>query len=169
MPSALPIISSPQAFIADAMLGRLARWLRMLGYDTAYEKTITDQALIERALVEGRWVLTRDSYLAKRKLLRDRHTLVRSDYIVDQLRQLGRELNINLAVGSTTASRCPECNGILESITREDAAPSVPLFVATQHAHFSRCVDCGKTYWPGTHWESFHRHLAKVRHAPKRD
>ena len=73
MPSALPIISSPQAFIADAMLGRLARWLRMLGYDTAYEKAISDQALIERALAEGRWVLTRDRYLAKRKLLRGRH------------------------------------------------------------------------------------------------
>jgi uncharacterized protein with PIN domain len=94
---------------------------------------------------------------------------VRSDHVVDQVRQLGRELNINLAVGLTTASRCPECNGILESITREDAAPNVPLFVATQHAQFSRCVDCGRIYWPGTHWENFHRQLAEVSQTRERD
>jgi uncharacterized protein with PIN domain len=155
-------ISSPPAFLADAMLGRLARWLRMLGYDTAYEKTISDQALIERARAEGRWVLTRDRYLAKRKLLRGRHTLVRSDHIADQLRQLGRELHINLAVGLTSAGRCPACNGILESIRREEAAPSVPLFVATHHSRFSRCVGCGRIYWRGTHWENFQRQLVEV-------
>ena len=55
MPFLPPMISSPNVFFADAMLGRLARWLRMLGYDTAYDKAITDQALIERALVEGRF------------------------------------------------------------------------------------------------------------------
>ena len=160
--SASPMISSPCAFVADAMLGRLARWLRMLGYDTAYEQAITDQALIERALGEGRWVLTRDRYLAKRKLLRGRHTVVRSDYVVDQLRQLVQELKITLAVGSTTASRCPACNGMLESITREEAAPNVPRFVATQQTRFSRCVGCSRIYWPGTHWENFHRQLARA-------
>ena len=160
MPSHM--ISLPHIFLADAMLGRLARWLRMLGYDTAYERAISDQVLIERALAENRWVLTRDRYLAKRKLLRGRHTLVRSDHIADQLRQLKWELNVHLAVGSTTASRCPACNGMLESITREDAAPNVPRFVATQHAQFSQCVDCGRIYWPGTHWENFHRQLAEA-------
>ena len=58
------IVPSP-AFFADAMLGRLARWLRMLGYDTAYEKVISDEALISRVLTEQRWLLTRDSYLVQ--------------------------------------------------------------------------------------------------------
>lgn len=162
MPFLPPMISSPNVFFADAMLGRLARWLRMLGYDTAYDKAITDQALIERALVEGRWVLIRDRILGKRRLLRGRHTVVRSDHVMDQLRQLGQELNINLVVGSTTASRCPECNGILESIKRKDAAPNVPFFVATQHAQFSRCMNCGRIYWPGTHWKNVQRQVAEV-------
>ena len=53
-------------FFADAMLGRLARWLRMLGYDTAYEKVISDGSLISRAVTEQRWLLTRDRYLVQR-------------------------------------------------------------------------------------------------------
>lgn len=57
-----PAIDAPRAFIADAMLGRLARWLRILGYDTAYEKIILDNNLVERTLHENRWLLTRDGY-----------------------------------------------------------------------------------------------------------
>lgn len=72
-------------FIADAMLGRLARWLRILGYDTAYEKMITDERLVERAVREDRWLLTRDRNLALRRLLRGRHTLLVSDKVDGQL------------------------------------------------------------------------------------
>lgn len=140
----------------------------MLGYDTAYQNAITDQELIERALGEGRWVLTCDRHLVKRKLLRDRHTVVGSDHLIDQLRQLQRELNITVTVGSMIASRCPICNGMLESISREQAAPNVPRYVATQHEHFSQCTSCGRIYWPGTHWANFHRVLARVRETPER-
>ena len=82
-----PIVHSP-AFFADAMLGRLARWLRMLGYDTAYEKVISDESLIAGVLTEHRWLLTRDRYLVQRKVVRDRQTLIVSDHLQDQLRQL---------------------------------------------------------------------------------
>src|SRR4030066_1602382 len=85
-------IVPPPMFFADAMLGRLARWLRMLGYDTAYEKVISDEWLIARVLEEQRWLLTRDRYLVQRKTLRDRHTLIVSDHFQDQLRQLRSEL-----------------------------------------------------------------------------
>jgi len=78
----------PMRFMADAMLGRLARWLRILGYDTAYEKVITDEALLERVIRDDRWLLTRDRRLALRKLLRDRHTLIVSDDVEGQLHQL---------------------------------------------------------------------------------
>jgi uncharacterized protein with PIN domain len=74
------IVPSP-LFFADAMLGRLARWLRMLGYDTAYEKVISDEALTARVLTEQRWLLTRDRYLVQRKVLRCRHTLIVSDHL----------------------------------------------------------------------------------------
>jgi hypothetical protein len=77
-----PTAPSP-AFFADAMLGRLARWLRMLGYDTAYEKVISDESLIARVLTEQRWLLTRDRYIVQRKVLRGRHTLIVSDHLQD--------------------------------------------------------------------------------------
>jgi uncharacterized protein len=146
-----PIVPSP-AFFADAMLGRLARSLRMLGYDTAYEKDISDEALIARVLTEHRWLLTRDRYLVQRKVLRDRQTLIVSDYLQDQLRQLRSELHLELNLSDRTASRCAECNSILRLIPHEEAVRTVPAYVANLHPQFVQCPNCGRIYWPGTHW-----------------
>jgi uncharacterized protein with PIN domain len=141
------------SFFADAMLGKLARWLRILGYDTAYEKIIPDDELVERVMCEGRWLLTRDRYLAKRKVLRGRHTLIQSDHVPDQLCQLLVERRISLNMGDQTAGRCPECNLVLKAIPRETAARLVPPFVAAQHTQFAQCDQCAHVYWPGTQWD----------------
>jgi hypothetical protein len=146
-----PIVRSP-AFFADAMLGRLARWLRMLGYDTAYEKVISDEALVARVLTEQRWLLTRDRYLVQRKVLRDRYTLIVSDHLQDQLRQLRSELHIKLDLRDRTASRCATCDHILLVIPHEKATLTVPAYVASSHSQFVQCPNCGRIYWPGTHW-----------------
>jgi hypothetical protein len=157
-----PIVSSP-AFFADAMLGRLACWLRTLGYDTAYEKIISDEALIERVLTEHRWLLTRDRYLVQRKVLRDRHTLIVSDHLQDQLRQLRSELHIMFDLGDTTASRCASCNNILKVIPHEEAALTVPAYVANLHTRFVQCPNCERIYWPGTHWTQMLTRLQALR------
>jgi len=151
------------AFFADAMLGRLARWLRMLGYDTAYEKVISDESLVARVLTEHRWLLTRDSYLVQRKVLRGRHTLIVSDHLQDQLRQIQSELYIKFDLGDRTASRCASCNNILIVITREKAALTVPAYVASLHPHFVQCRNCGRIYWPGTHWTHMLTRLQELR------
>jgi uncharacterized protein with PIN domain len=145
------------------MLGRLARWLRIVGYDTAYEKIIPDDMLIQRVLEEHRWLLTRDGYLAKRKIVRDRHTLIQSDHLFDQLRQLRTELSLSLNLDAETPSRCPECNLLLTPIPREEAAPRVPPFVAQQHTRFARCAGCGHVYWPGTQWAHLRAQLERLR------
>ena len=145
------IVPSP-AFFADAMLGRLARWLRMLGYDTAYDKVISDESLIARVLTEQRWLLTWDSYLVQRKVLRGHHTLIVSDHLQDQLRQLRSELRIEFDLGDSTASRCAACNNIVMVIPHEEAALTVPAYVASLHTRFVQCPNCGRIYWPGTHW-----------------
>ncbi len=77
----MPSTHRSVAFFADAMLGKLARWLRILGYDTAYERDVSDEELIERVGHEKRWLLTRDRYLAQRRLVRDRLTLLRADRV----------------------------------------------------------------------------------------
>ena len=156
------IVPSP-AFFADAMLGRLARWLRMLGYDTAYEKVIADEALIERVLTEHRWLLTRDRYLVQRKVLRGRQTLIVSDHLQDQLRQLQSELHIKFDLTDNTASRCAACNSILIVIPHGEATLTIPAYVANLHPRFVQCPNCGRIYWPGTHWMHMLTRLQELR------
>jgi uncharacterized protein with PIN domain len=146
-----PIVQ-PLAFFADVMLGRLARWLRMLGYDTAYEKAISDESLTSHVLTEHRWLLTRDRYLVQRKILRDRHTLIASDHLQEQLRQLQSELHLEFNLGDRTASRCAACNNVLIVIPHEKATSTVPAYFASLHPRFVQCQNCGRVYWPGTHW-----------------
>jgi uncharacterized protein with PIN domain len=150
-------------FFADAMLGRLARWLRMLGYDTAYEEVISDGSLISRVVTEQRWLLTRDRYLVQRKVLRGHHTLIVSDHLQDQLRQLQSELHVDLDLSDKTASRCASCNSILRAIPHEKAALTVPTYVASLHPRFVQCPNCGRIYWPGTHWTHMLARLRELR------
>ncbi len=150
-------------FFADAMLGRLARWLRMLGYDTAYEKVISDESLVARVLTEQRWLLTRDRYLVQRKVLRGRHRLIVSDHLQDQLRQLRSELHLDLDLSDRTTSRCAECNVLLMPIPHEEAAHAVPTYVASLHPQFVQCPNCRHIYWPGTHWTHMLTRLQALR------
>lgn len=159
----------PVSFLADAMLGKLARWLRILGYDTAYEKIISDEEIVERVRCENRWLLTRDRYLAKRKILRGRHTLIQGDHVSDQLRQLLVERCINLNLDDRTPSRCPECNLVLKAIPREKAALLVPSFVAKQHTQFAQCEKCARVFWPGTQWDHLRAQAHIVAERAKRE
>ena len=151
------------AFFADSMLGKLTRWLRILGYDTAYEKDIPDDVMIDRVLGENRWLLTRDSYLAKRKLLRNRLTLLHSDYVGEQLEQLVVERLIDPVLDAETHCRCAECNHLVERISPEQAAQQVPAFVAAVHNEFAQCPGCKRVYWPGTHWDRICHELDRLK------
>jgi uncharacterized protein with PIN domain len=150
-------------FIADAMLGRLARWLRILGYDTAYENFITDKVLIERALFEDRWLLTRDRRLALRKSLCSRHTLIASDLVEGQLRQLHMDLMIDLDMNHHRDYRCADCNVVLISLSPEAAVPFVPPFVARQYQTFLQCPQCRRVFWPGTHWDDLRDRIEAIK------
>ena len=154
-----------QTFFVDAMLGKLARWLRILGYDTAYERHMTDRAIVDRVMKEQRWLLTRDQYLVQRKAIRGRFTLIHSDFVADQLRQLYRELQIRLAMDEETICRCVSCNLILETIPPSQAGPRVPPFVTEHYTHFTGCPNCGQLYWAGTHWGHLQQHLRLLRQA----
>ena len=161
-------MSLPATFFADAMLGKLARWLRMLGYDTAYERTIDDADIVKRVMQEDRWLLTRDRYLVERKILKGRYSLIHSDYVTDQLRQLQHELKVKLAVNDDTRYRCAECNHPLGTITPQEAAPRVPPFVARQYTEFASCTGCARIYWPGTHWAHLRQQLRQLQLPPRK-
>jgi uncharacterized protein with PIN domain len=159
----------PRRFMADAMLGRLARWLRILGYDTAYERNVADNVLIERVIEEGRWLLTRDTYLVQRRVLRGRHTLITSDDVEGQLRQLHQDLKLDLDVNHQRGYRCADCNVVLMSISHARATPLVPPFVAQQYREFLQCPQCHRVFWPGTHWNHLHKRLAAIKEADLND
>ena len=147
-------------FLADAMLGRLARWLRLLGYDTAYDSKIDDNEVVYRSLKEGRIVLTRDRGLSRSRSLR--LLLIRDETVQAQLLQVLRELPLRPSQ-DRALSRCSLCNVLLEPVAREAAVPLVPAAVAQTQKSFSRCPSCDKIYWLGSHWKRFQKALEKVK------
>ena len=139
-----------ERFICDAMLGKLAKWLRVLGYDTFYDAKADDNEIIRRSWLDGRTIVTRDTRLAARNVAR-RHLLVLDDAVEGQLRQVIGQLG--LTVGGNAFSRCLCCNQVLKSVDKESVRGAVPPYVFATQSSFSRCPDCGKYYWQGTHWQ----------------
>lgn len=143
-------------FLADAMLGRLATWLRILGYDAEYSRA-EDDALLRRARDEGRILLTRDIGLLRRRSEGARnpadqpppHLLVHSDHAMEQVRQVVRSLGLN--PGAPLARRCARCNAVLKPRAKPEIAGRVPEYVWSHHDAFWGCSTCGRIYWAGSH------------------
>jgi hypothetical protein len=152
----------PIRFASDAMVGRLARWLRILGHDIYYASKISDETLIDLARSEGRLILTRDTHLLQRKNLPP-HLFIQDDRLEDQLRQVIRDLHIK-AIGLLT--RCLNCNLLLTPISREEAKPWVPPYVYATQTRFRQCPGCRKIYWPGTHVSKIMARLKELEPNP---
>lgn len=150
------------------MLGKLARWLRILGYDTAYERVIADDELIRRVFQEDRWLLTRDRYLARRRVLRGRLTLLQRDDLRGQLCELASHRCLDLALGPGTPCRCADCNAPLTPMPKAQVLGDIPPFVAIEQEDFARCPQCGRLFWPGSHWQRLTRELERLRQSPGR-
>lgn len=159
--------------LADAMLGALARWLRAMGYDTAYDAGLSDHELVRLARREERILLTRDTGIIRRRNLKS--LFISSESWKEQLRQVLHDIPLPKPQPFT---RCLRCNDLLHPILRSEAWGMVPPYVFTTKDHFMLCPTCNKVYWRGTHregmevmvqeyvtiWDS-HRH----RHLPASD
>jgi uncharacterized protein with PIN domain len=149
-------------FIVDNNVGRLARWLRALGYDTLFINPIDDGELVEIARREGRIILTKDTGIFRRRLVASREVKaiqVQGDDWREQLAQVVRELRLDTAPRFT---RCLECNALLEVRTRDQVRPHVPPFVYRTQEDFLACPACGRHYWQGTHWQRMRRDLGEM-------
>jgi uncharacterized protein with PIN domain len=135
-------------FFADAMLGRLARWLRILGYDTSYEAHVEDASLVRRAIQEERVILTRDRALPEEFRV-PALVLVEAERPEEQLRELVTRLGLDTERRLFT--RCSLCNAGLEPVSRDQISQRVPARVLRDHDHFKRCLGCGRVYWEGSH------------------
>ncbi|HUT02309.1 MAG TPA: Mut7-C RNAse domain-containing protein [bacterium] len=135
---------------ADVMLGRLAKWLRIVGFDVLYSNDADDDELIETCKSQGRILLTRDTALAKRAEADVKIIFVEGDHIKEQFGSIRDRLPITLEP-PLIFSRCLLCNTPLRRATREEVEPQVPAFVFNTNKEFKICPKCGKVYWKGTH------------------
>ncbi len=135
-------------FIADVMLGRLAKRLRLLGFDVLYDRAFIDNELIRLSLEQDRVILTRDTGLAERPLAAN-HLFIQSDHVKDQLKQVFEAFQI--AEGPGPLTRCSLCNEPLTPMDKQEARDLVPQYVYERNDSFLRCGKCGRVYWRGTH------------------
>jgi len=150
-------------FIADAMLGRLARWLRLLGYDTLYYPEIEDSILLRIAREQERILLTRDTSLVK---VREpvKIFLIESNDPFDQLREVVFKLNLSLPleINRNLSGRCSICNTPIKVIPKEEVRDRVPEYVFKTVQRFFSCNTCGRVYWHGTHQEKMREKLKEI-------
>ena len=156
-------------FVVDCMLGKLAKWLRLVGYDTAYMRDAQDDALVRQAVREDRILLTKDNLLAQRRLLRNRCIFVEEEGTGAQLREVMRKLSLRF-VPDDMFTRCMVCNGEIEAVPKESVKALVPPYVHETQEEFGRCGSCGKIYWRGTHVDHVMAALRQFKPDPvKRD
>jgi hypothetical protein len=146
-------------FVADVMLGRLAKWLRIAGFDVLYSNRFDDDELIAISNAEGRVLLSRDTRLLIRKPVKDFIFLTSPD-VQGQIRQVFDTLGIREL--DSVLTRCPSCNRPLVEVSRESVRARVPEYVYKTQLHFKSCPGCGKIFWAGTHRSSVVQILQKL-------
>lgn len=143
------------AFIVDTNVGKLAKWLRMMGFDTFFFDEIDDGMMVKMALAQNRIIITRDTEFMKRRAVttrRVRAILVSGDNPELQMQTVLAELE--LSNKSKPFTRCIECNVELNELEREVAAGLVPERVYEQQDQYMVCPSCRRIYWRGTHWKA---------------
>jgi len=136
-------------FIATTELGRLSKWLRILGYDVAYETSNQKAKISLKSLREDRIILTRNLHFFKptsHKVL-----FVKSTNYKDQLKQVIKDLNLKINKDNMFI-RCVMCNEYLREIAKDRVKDKVPPYVFKTHNDFMQCKECQRIYWSGTHW-----------------
>lgn len=137
-------------FITDGTLGRLARWLRAIGYDAVFEPGGVNRDFLNRARREGRIVVSRRRDLVRRNF-RGRMVILQSDRIKEQIKELKEKVPELEVKPENLFTVCLDCNSPLRELPRESAQSLVPPYVYETQERFMQCLKCLKVYWAGTH------------------
>ena len=146
-------------FLLSRELGRLAKWLRILGYDTAYFNSDNTSSLVLQALREDRVILTRNHCLAYSCHLRA--VLVKAQTLKEQLQEILKELKLNLN-SDIMFTRCIICNLTLVSVEKDAVKDKIPEYVFSTQDKFIVCPGCQRVYWQGTHWGNVAQTLKEI-------
>jgi uncharacterized protein with PIN domain len=152
----------PTCFFCDAGLGGLARWLRAAGHDAKWEAGINDDVLLQKARKTSATILTTDSMLMERRVIRDRiipaYWLPPTLTIPEQLRLVFREFGLTVR-----DRRCMTCGGELRRGDKEALRDRIPPKTYLWRDEYFLCNRCGKLFWHGTHWERIQRELQTLQ------
>jgi len=149
-------------FIVDHNVGKLAKWLRIMGYDAWFFEGSSDSQMIATALAENRVILTRDTQIMRRRLVTSgqlKAILIQSDEPERQIRQVIDILKLDCQF--QPFSICLECNQPLVERSREQVKDLVPPYVFQTKSQYMECPACHRIYWRGTHWQAMTKNLKK--------
>ena len=150
-------------FIVDAMLGNLAKKLRITGYDSKYFSSIEDEKLILIAKNEKRIILTKDEQLCKNAEKQNiGFVLIRGNDELEQIAQINGKIKLERFVMDTNNSRCIACNGNLQQVEKYRIIGKIPEGVLEREKSFWMCDSCKKVYWEGTHFEKLQEFVTKL-------
>jgi uncharacterized protein with PIN domain len=156
-------------FLADAMLGKLSRWLRMLGQDVVYSTELGDNQLLSQAKVEGRVLLTRDFELYQRALSRGIEAFyLQGTSEAERLAELSNRFKLPLEL-DMDKSHCPRCNTKLQAATKEQIQDSVEPNTFLYYDKFWKCPGCSHVYWQGAHWKQITATLQEAKKLNKKE
>jgi hypothetical protein len=153
-------------FVADSMLGRLAKLLRAFGFDVCYDPSLDDHAVIARARERGAIALTRDTEFPQPPDVRV--IRIESNFVSEQLAQVVREVPLDMR-SAQPLTRCTVCNQALVAATRGQVWRDVPPFIYLTNETYARCPDCGRVYWEGTHARRMHDTLVTLSESASAD
>jgi len=152
-------------FMVDHNAGKLAKWLRMLGFDTAFFTGGADTEMVQIALAEGRTLLTRDTQIAQRRVAVNgllTVVTISDDRLAEQVRQVFNDLKLD-AGRCRPFTRCIEDNTPLAARTKAAVRGRVPPYVFRTQARYVECPACGRIYWQGTHWQRMTEKIGKFQ------
>ncbi len=147
-------------FLADPSLGKLTKWLRILGYDAVYYRGDIDRNLLRKAEREGRVVLTRKKDMAGRSFS-GQMVIIQEDHVQYQIRYVMDKLSLK-PDPDKLFSICLKCNEELKEVSREDVAGIVPDYVSKKYRNFRMCPQCRSIFWPGTHRDNMQDIVRKI-------
>ncbi len=150
-------------FIADAHLGKLAKYLRLCGFDTCYRTDLNDNGIIDLAITEMRTILTRDKEMLRNKNVRHGFR-IRSQYPRTQLKEVF--LNFDIKKPIALFSRCLECNGLLRQVTKEEVIGRLMPMTRRYFRKFKVCDECNRIYWNGSHYRNMKIEIRSILSRP---
>jgi uncharacterized protein with PIN domain len=154
-----PMPEPTPRFLADRTVGKLARWLRLLGYDAAYLPQLSPEGVMREARRQGHIILTRDTRIRRRKDAPP-FVFLESDRFREQLKQVTRTLQLDPV--RWLLSRCSECNATLHVVEKDLARDRVPPYVWQTQSEFRGCPNCRRIYWGATHKEHVLEELRRL-------